>query len=84
MLTPCREGTEVTVLLLDASGRTLMGHQERRSLGALGWRVDSAAASRLLPDSAAAAEMTARILIEILHVAHPADLSCHLEVLSAP
>ncbi len=80
MLAPRHDGTEVLLPLLDASGRALLGPQERRSLEVLGWHVSPTAASRLLPDSTAAAEMTARILVEILHVAHPADLRCRLEV----
>lgn len=82
MLAPHRDGTEVVLPLHDASGRALLGPQERRSLEALGWHTGSTAASRLLPDSTAAAEMTVRILVEILHVAHPADLRCRLEGLS--
>jgi hypothetical protein avisC_10983 len=59
---------------LDAQGRVLLGPTERRILGRIGWQETGHVFSRLLTDNDETAELVTRILIEVLEVAHPADL----------
>lgn len=69
------EGVEVVVPVLDARGRVLLGDRETSLLRALGWAGQGTEVmSRLLPGGAQAAETVTRVLIEVLGVAHPADL----------
>lgn len=69
-------GVEVTVPVLDGSGRLLLGRAAVAACTALGWSRHGNALSRLLPDGARAAEATSRLLIEVLRVPHPADIDC--------
>lgn len=68
------DGVEVDIPVLDAQGRHLLGDDTREALGRLGWAQHEDVMVRLLPDGAAAAQAVARVLIEMLRVAHPADL----------
>ncbi|TFH52038.1 hypothetical protein E4J66_09580 [Actinomyces viscosus] len=68
------DGIEVSLPELDAQGRVMLGPTERRILGAIGWQETGHVFSRLLPDGEETAELVTRILIEVLEVAHPADL----------
>lgn len=67
-------GIEVSLPELDAQGRVLLGPTERKILERIGWKETDHVFTRLLPDGDEAAEMVTRILIEVLEVAHPADL----------
>ncbi|WP_249368606.1 MULTISPECIES: hypothetical protein [unclassified Actinomyces] len=75
------DGVEVGVPVLDAEGRHLLGPDTREALGRLGWAQHEDVMVRLLPDGAGAAQAVARVLIEMLRVAHPADLD-HLVALT--
>jgi len=68
------EGIEVSLPGLDARGRVLLGPTERGILDRIGWQETGHVFTRLLPDGNETAEMVTRILIEVLEVAHPADL----------
>lgn len=68
------DGVEVDVPVLDAEGRHLLGPDAREALGRLGWVLREDVMVRLLPDGASAARAVTRVLIEMLSVAHPADL----------
>jgi hypothetical protein avisC_10983 len=68
------EGIEVSLPGLDARGRVLLGPTERGILDRIGWQETGRVFTRLLPDGDETAEMVTRILIEVLEVAHPADL----------
>ena len=68
------DGIEVSLPELDAQGRVLLGPTERRILGAIGWQESHHVFARLLSDGDEAADLVTRILIEVLEVAHPADL----------
>ena len=68
------DGVEVSLPELDAQGRVLRGPTERRILGRIGWQETGHVFSRLLTDNDETAELVTRILIEVLEVAHPADL----------
>ena len=68
------DGIEVSLPELDAQGRVLLGPTERRILGAIGWEESGHVFTRLLSDGAETADLVTRILIEVLEVAHPADL----------
>ena len=59
---------------LDAQGRVLLGPTEQGILDGIGWQETGHVFTRLLPDGDETAEMVTRILIEVLEVAHPADL----------
>ena len=54
--------------------RVLLGPTERGILDRIGWQETGHVFTRLLPDGDETAEMVTRILIEVLEVAHPADL----------
>lgn len=73
-LTGRADGVEIVLPVLDARGGALLGPEQVDSLQALGWRPRASALARLLPDGEAAAAATVRVLIEVLRVAHPADL----------
>ena len=68
------DGVEVSLPELDAQGRVLLGPTERRILGAIGWQESHHVFARLLSDGDETADLVTRILIEVLEVAHPADL----------
>ena len=68
------DGIEVSLPELDAQGRVLLGPTERGILGAIGWQESHHVFARLLSDGDEAADLVTRILIEVLEVAHPADL----------
>ena len=68
------DGIEVSLPELDAQGRVLLGPTERRILGAIGWQESHHVFARLLSDGDETADLVTRILIEVLEVAHPADL----------
>jgi len=68
------EGIEVSLPELDAQGRVLLGPTEQGILDGIGWQETGHVFTRLLPDGDETAEMVTRILIEVLEVAHPADL----------
>ena len=68
------DGIEVSLPELDAQGRVLLGPTERRILGAIGWQESHHVFARLLSDADETADLVTRILIEVLEVAHPADL----------
>ncbi|WP_235931488.1 hypothetical protein [Actinomyces respiraculi] len=68
------DGVEVDIPVLDAQGRHLLGPDACEALGRLGWVQREDVMVRLLPGGAAAAQAVARVLIEMLRVAHPADL----------
>ena len=68
------DGIEVSLPELDARGRVLLGPTERRILGAIGWEESGHVFTRLLSDGDETADLVTRILIEVLEVAHPADL----------
>lgn len=73
-LTGRADGVEIVLPILDARGGALLGPEQVDSLRALGWRMRAGALARLLPDGEAAAAAAVRVLIEVLRVAHPADL----------
>ena len=73
-LTGRADGVEIVLPVLDARGGALLGPEQVDSLRALGWRPRAGALARLLPDGEAAAAAAVRVLIEVLRVAHPADL----------
>lgn len=68
------EGVEAGLPVLDAAGRVLLGDGACAQLTALGWARRAGRLTRLLQDGGAAAEAVTRVLIEVLRVAHPADL----------
>ncbi|WP_172121030.1 hypothetical protein [Actinomyces faecalis] len=74
VLTVRTDGVEVALPVLDAVGAVLLPPQAVEDLEALGWRRHTDLLVRLLPDGASAADAVARVLIEVLDVAHPADL----------
>ena len=78
VLTGCDEGIKVSLPELDAQGRVLLGATERGLLDRIGWRETGHALTRVLPNGDEAAEMVTRILIEVLEVAHLADLGYFL------
>ena len=73
-LTGRADGVEIVLPVLDARGGALLGPEQVDSLRALGWRPRAGSLARLLPDGEAAAAAAVRVLIEVLRVAHPADL----------
>lgn len=73
-LTGRADGVEIVLPVLDARGGALLGPEQVDSLRALGWWMRAGALARLLPDGEAAAAIAVRVLIEVLRVAHPADL----------
>ena len=68
------EGVEAGLPVLDAAGRVLLGDGACAQLTALGWARRAGRLTRLFQDGGAAAEAVTRVLIEVLRVAHPADL----------
>lgn len=68
------DGVEAGLPVLDAAGRVLLGDGACAQLTALGWARRAGRLTRLLQDGGAAAEAVTRVLIEVLRVAHPADL----------
>lgn len=69
-----RDGVEVDAPVLDAAGRVLLSEDACDELGLLGWSRGEDLLRRLVPEAGGAAEAVTRALIEILRVAHPADL----------
>lgn len=68
------DGVEVELPALDAAGRVLLGRSACAQLTALGWARRADRLTRLMQDGGTAAEAVTRVLIEVLRVAHPADL----------
>ena len=68
------DGVEAGLPVLDAAGRVLLGDGACAQLTALGWARRAGRLTRLFQDGGAAAEAVTRVLIEVLRVAHPADL----------
>ena len=68
------DGVEAGLPVLDAAGRVLLGDGACAQLTALGWARRAGRLTRLLQVGGAAAEGVTRVLIEVLRVAHPADL----------
>ena len=68
------DGVEAGLPVLDAAGRVLLGDGACAQLTALGWARRAGQLTRLFQDGGAAAEAVTRVLIEVLRVAHPADL----------
>ena len=68
------DGVEAGRPVLDAAGRVLLGDGACAQLTALGWARRAGQLTRLFQDGGAAAEAVTRVLIEVLRVAHPADL----------
>ena len=68
------EGVEAGLPVLDAAGRVLLGDGACAQLTALGWARRAGRLTRLSQDGGVAAEAVTRVLIEVLRVAHPADL----------
>ena len=68
------DGVEAGLPVLDAAGRVLLGDGACAQLTALGWARRAGRLTRLFQDGGAAAEVVTRVLIEVLRVAHPADL----------
>ena len=60
---------------LDTEGRVLLGDDACAQLTALGWARREDRLMRTVEDGRTAAEVVTRVLIEVLRVAHPADLS---------
>lgn len=75
------DGVQVSVPILDAEGRHLLGPGSRQTLRLLGWADHQDVMVRLLVDGADAAQAITRVLIETLRVPHPADVD-HLVVLT--
>ena len=67
-------GGGVDLPILDEAGRFLLDDAMRQSLLSLGWACDGEVMRQAFDDAARAAEMMTRALIEVLRVAHPADL----------
>ena len=74
VLTGGHDGVEVALPVLDAAGRVLLGDSACAQLALLGWGRREDRLTRLVQDGGAAAEVVTRVLIEVLRVAHPADL----------
>lgn len=68
------DGVEVDAPVLDAAGRVLLSEDACDEMGLLGWSREEDLLRRLVPEAGAAADAATRALIEILRVAHPADL----------
>lgn len=75
------DGVQVSVPVLDAEGCHLLGPDARQTLRRLGWADHQDLLVRVLADGAEAAQAVTRVLIETLHVPHPADVD-HLVVLT--
>ena len=73
-LTGGRDGVELDLSVLDDAGRILLDADARTRLTAMGWQRRRQTLVRVLPDGGSAAEAVTRVLIEVLGVAHPADL----------
>ena len=69
-----REVLEVALPVLDAAGRVLLGDDACAQLTVLGWTRCGDAFTRNAQRGRTAAEAVTRVLIEVLRVAHPADL----------
>ena len=68
-------GAEISdVVRAVASGRVLLDDSTAAAFTALEWARAMTMVSRRVPDGAAAAAALTRVLIEVLRVAHPADL----------
>lgn len=78
VLTGCNEGIKVSLPELDAQGRVLLGTAERGILNRIGWQETGHTLARVLPNGSETADIVTRILIEVLEVAHPADLGYFL------
>lgn len=65
---------EVAVPVLDAQGRVLLGPAAVRHLETLGWSRRSDVLARGLTDPASCAQAVTTVLLEVLRMAHPADL----------
>ncbi|WP_315070052.1 hypothetical protein [Actinomyces massiliensis] len=66
---------EMRAPALDTEGRVLLGDDACAQLTALGWARREDRLMRTVEDGRTAAEVVTRVLIEVLRVAHPADLS---------
>jgi len=69
------DGVEMRAPALDTEGRVLLGDDACAQLTALGWARREDRLMRTVEDGRTAAEVVTRVLIEVLRVAHPADLS---------
>lgn len=69
------DGVEMQAPALDTEGRVLLGDDACAQLTALGWGRREDRLVRTVEDGRTAAEVVTRVLIEVLRVAHPADLS---------
>lgn len=74
VLTPGPGGTHLAVPVLDEAGRVLLGPAACATLQSLGWRRHVDVLERSGLEAGEAAQAVTRVLIEVLDVAHPADL----------
>lgn len=74
VLTGKGDEVEVALPVLDAAGRVLLGDDACAQLTVLGWTRCGDAFTRNAQRGRTAAEAVTRVLIEVLRVAHPADL----------
>ncbi len=75
MLTIRRHDVEAVLPVLDPVGRVILDQEACGALAALGWTTEAGRMHRVFPDGQRAAQMVAQVLIEVLRVPHPADLS---------
>lgn len=81
---PQPDAVVLAALLLDDDGRARLGEDALAALDSLGWKRQEDAVMLRVVDAAAAAELAARVLIEVFDVAHPADLVAVAEPAAAP
>ncbi|WP_257210704.1 hypothetical protein [Actinomyces ruminis] len=81
---PHPDAVVLTAPLLDDDGRARLGEDALAALDSLGWKRREDAVVLRVVDAAAAAELAARVLIEVFDVAHPADLVAVVEPSAAP
>lgn len=79
VLSTAADGTRIDIPALDARGRGLLGREHRDVLESLGWERREDVLSRTVGDEEEAAAAAVRVLIEVLAVAHPADLDSLLD-----
>lgn len=79
VITATAQGARIDLPALDAQGRGLLGREHRDLLAQLGWEPSADVMTRLIQDEAQAARDVVRVLIEVLGVAHPADLDTLLD-----
>lgn len=65
---------EVAVPVLDAQGRVMLGPHVVGHLESLGWSRRSDVLARVLADPSSCAQAVTTVLLEVLRMAHPADL----------